>query len=201
MRPLLIIGIVISLFLHFKNQDKQSLETDTLSTSQSAIEKKLPLNNPVKAIELKAEEESSNFMLPVAEQEEIELNNDDDEVAEVDTEEEFNIPWKEIEEGWRTELKDYLVKNDPDNADEIFKAYLAEKDAPVRGPALVGSVEESSDDVIVDYSDDSTSESRKEARMQEILGDHYKNIQALHKEYVESIQYLNQSEVKFSIAL
>lgn len=200
MRPLLILGIVISLFLHFKNQDKQSLETDTLSTSQSAIQKNFPIKTPEKAIEIQSDEETSNFMLPVTEQEEIEVNSND-EVAEVETEEEFNIPWKEIEEGWRTELKDYLVKNDPDNADEIFKAYLAEKEAPVRGPALMGSIEESSDDVIVDYSDDSNSESRKEERMQEILGDHYKNIQSLHKEYVESIQYLNQSEVKFSIAL
>jgi hypothetical protein len=201
MRPLLIIGIVISLLLHFTNQHNSSVETDLLNTRQSSIQRPVIKNNFSQSTEKKLEVTKSNFKLPdVAVEDDLEIMANDD-VAQVENDEEFNIPWKEIEEGWRAELKDYLVKNDPDNAEEIFNTYLKEKDAPLRGPALVGAAEENSEGAIVEYSDNASTEDRKEERLQELLGDHYKGIKALHKEYVESIQYLNNSEVKFSIAL
>lgn len=201
MRPLLIIGIVISLVLHFTNQHTSSVESDSLSTLQSSIQKPVIKKSDFLTREKRVEVTDSNFKLSdVAEELDVELMANDD-VAQVENDEEFNIPWREIEEGWRAELKDYLVKNDPDNAEEIFNAYLKEKDAPVRGPALVDSAEENEDGAIVEYSNTASTEDRKEERLQELLGDHYKGIKALHKEYVESIQYLNNSEVKFSIAL
>jgi hypothetical protein len=183
------------------NQHNSSVETDSLNTRQSSVQRTVIKNNFSQSTENKVEVTKSNFKLPdVAVDYDLEIMANDD-VAQVENDEEFNIPWKEIEEGWRAELKDYLVKNDPDNAEEIFNAYLKEKDASVRGPALVGAAEENAEGAIVEYSDNASTEDRKAERLQELLGDHYNGIKALHKEYVESIQYLNNSEVKFSIAL
>ena len=37
--------------------------------------------------------------------------------------------------------------------------------------------------------------------LKEIFGNHYSQVESLHKEYVDSVQYLNRSPVKFSISL
>jgi hypothetical protein len=122
----------------------------------------------------------------------------EDEVYEEDV---TQLPWEDIEAGWKTHLKEFLVGLDPDKAEEMFTAYLEEKKKYLEK---------------VEFSDKSLSDPQTGAdgeselsefdrlhveNLREIFGEHYSQVESIHKDYVDSVQYLNRSQVKFSISL
>jgi hypothetical protein len=207
MRTLILIGFFACLYLHFQKQDAVVEQLDVLSTKQSALKK---IDQP--KVELPA---ITHIQTPTQ-------NNENNEsvqmITDADIGEEYSeddlsqLPWDDIEEGWKTHLKDYLVSVDPEKADEMFSAYMEEKKKYVErvdfSDAESGVTEDaaapataSSDPLVEHDTKESSIEDSHEANLKEIFGDHYSQVESLHKEYVESVQYLNRSSVKFSISL
>jgi len=207
MRTLLGLGIFICLFLHFNKREEKITKIDSLSMKQSAAkvipDKTTPAAPVVKVVEPKIEVQKTakknNFP------EETELDTE-----EYTAEDMAQIPWAEIEEGWRNHLKEFLLSADPYKGEEIFSAYLGatqkysqrvdyvededmtfvEEDSSVQADPLVGLDDNSYDP-----------EASHTNTLKDIFGDLYPQVEALHKEYVESIQYLNRSSAEISISL
>lgn len=208
MRTLILIGFFACLYLHFQKQDAVVEQLDVLSTKQAAL-KKLPQAK----VELPT---ITHIQTPTQDNE----NNDSVQmISEADVAQEYSeddlsqLPWDDIEEGWKTHLKDYLVSVEPEKADEMFSAYMEEKKKYVErvdfSDAEAGVTEEAPKTAAADSSDPLVEHDGKEGdlershqdNLKEIFGDHYSQIESLHKEYVDSVQYLNRSSVKFSISL
>ena len=202
MRTLIILSFFVCIYLHFQSKKTEEHQIDTLSTKQSSIKKIAPVtaqppsvsnnqlasNNPV----------SSHF-----------VSSDSDQlIAEGDIQEDYDeddlsqLPWDDIEEGWKTHLKEFLVNADPEKADDMFKAYMEEK------KKYVERVDFTDQEATAD-AEPSIEEDGKEGELErlhaenlkDIFGDNYSKVESLHQEYVESVQYLNRSSVKFSISL
>jgi hypothetical protein len=127
----------------------------------------------------------------------------EDEMSEDDIYEEdvTQLPWEDIEAGWKTHLKEFLTGLDPDKAEEMFTAYLEEKKKYLEKV-------EFSDKSISDPQTGTDTEAELSdfdrlhvENLREIFGEHYSQVESIHKDYVDSVQYLNRSQVKFSISL
>ena len=203
MRTLVILSLVACIYLHFRSREAEVVQLDTLSFKQSSIKK---IAAP--QIKLPAVVEST-MTLPVSGF--VESDNDPM-ITQADVTEEFDeddlsqLPWDDIEEGWKTHLKEFLVSVDPEKAEEMYSAYLEEKKKYVERVDFTdqdGAVEnEASSDPLVEHdANEGELERTHNENLKEIFGDNYSKVESLHQEYVESVQYLNRSSVKFSISL
>lgn len=177
-----------------------------IATQQSAIkhvrpERKISLDE--KMIQTNpAVEEKVAFAAPAEE-----FITDED-LAQVESDDEMTaLPWDDIDEGWKSQLKEYLVSIDPEKGEEMFSAYLEEKKKYVErvdfSDSETGVSEDLSaaDAVVEQDSKEGELERIHLQNLKDIFGDHFSQVEALHKEYVESIQYLNRSSQKFSVTL
>ncbi len=139
-------------------------------------------------------------------------SDNDPMITQADVTEEFDeddlsqLPWDDIEEGWKTHLKEFLVSVDPEKAEEMYSAYLEEKKKYVERVDFTdqdGAIENaaSSDPLVEHDANEGELERTHNENLKEIFGDNYSKVESLHQEYVESVQYLNRSSVKFSISL
>lgn len=134
-------------------------------------------------------------------------SEDDQVVSSADVEEEYDdddlsqLPWDDIEEGWKTHLKEFLTNADPEKAEEMFAAYLEEKKKYVERVDFTDGEGTQSDLTVEEDGKEGELERVHSENLREIFGDNYSKIQSLHQEYVDSVQYLNRSSVKFSISL
>ena len=201
MKYFLLMGFFLCLFLHFRTSG--TVEHDSLNTAQAAIKKASPAAPAIQRIaEAKKQPQSEEV---VAESEEQSAEAEEPSfVAESD----YAIPWDEIEEGWKNELKAFLLEVDPEGGEEMFNAYLEEKKKfAERVDTSERSVETTDGEAsrslaVVEY--DARSEEIERSHqdnLKDIFGDHYSAIKSLHSDYVESVQYLNRSDVQFSISL
>lgn len=187
-----------------------SPKEDALSIKQSAVQKapliKVPLPTP--KIEISDKEAIPTFS-SVATSFVSEDEFEDEEEEESDGEDLSQLPWSDIEDGWKNNLKEYLVSIDPEKADEMFSAYMDEKkkfaervDFSDANATVAEDAASSTDEALVegDSKEDELQRAHTE-NLKEIFGDHFSHVESLHKEYVESVQYLNRSSVKFSISL
>ena len=133
-------------------------------------------------------------------------------VSQADVTEEFDeddlsqLPWDDIEEGWKTHLKEFLVSVDPEKAEDMYSAYLEEKKKYVERVDFTDQDEAvetaaSSEPLVEHDANEGELERTHTENLKEIFGDNYSKVESLHQEYVESVQYLNRSSVKFSISL
>jgi hypothetical protein len=207
MRTLILIGFFACLYLHFQKQDAVVEQLDVLSTKQSALKKMDQAKVDLPAI--------THIQTPTQNNESVEsvhMITDADLGEEYSEDDLSQLPWDDIEEGWKTHLKDYLVSVDPEKADEMFSAYMEEKkkyvervdfsdtESGVTEDAAASTIA-SSDPLVEHDGKEGDLENSHQANLKEIFGDHFSHIESLHKEYVESVQYLNRSSVKFSISL
>ncbi len=177
------------------------MQTDSLSTKQSSIKKISPLKSAlperVQLETLSAGSAISGFV----------ESEDDLTVSSADVEEEYDdddlsqLPWDDIEEGWKTHLKEFLVNADPEKAEEMFAAYLEEKKKYVERVDFTDGEGTQSDLTVEEDGKEGELEQVHSENLKEIFGDNYSKIQSLHQEYVDSVQYLNRTSVKFSISL
>jgi hypothetical protein len=202
MRTLIILSFFGCIYLHFQSRKAEVQHLDTLSTKQSSIknivsqkvqlpsisDNKVTSNNPV----------SSNF----------DSSDDDQFIAEGDAQESYDeddlsqLPWDDIEEGWKTNLKEFLVNADPEKADDMFKAYMEEKKKYVERVDFTDQDGTAGAEPAIEEDGKEGELERLHAEnLKDIFGDNYSKVEALHQEYVESVQYLNRSSVKFSISL
>jgi hypothetical protein len=203
MRTLVILSLVACIYLHFRSREVEVVQLDTLSFKQSSIKK-----IPTPQIKLPAVAEST-MTLPVSGF--VESDNDPM-VSQADVTEEFDeddlsqLPWDDIEEGWKTHLKEFLVSVDPEKAEEMYSAYLEEKKKYVERVDFTDQDEAvetaaSSEPLVEHDANEGELERTHTENLKEIFGDNYSKVESLHQEYVESVQYLNRSSVKFSISL
>ena len=179
-------------------------QLDVLSTKQAALKKmdqpKVELPT-ITHIQTPTQDNDNNDSVQMISEADVASEYSEDDLSQ--------LPWDDIEEGWKTHLKDYLVSVDPEKAEAMFSAYMEEKKKYVErvdfSDAEAGVTEDSttvsSDPLIEQDGKEGDLESSHQANLKEIFGDHFNHIESLHKEYVESVQYLNRSSVKFSISL
>jgi hypothetical protein len=132
----------------------------------------------------------------------------DADIQDYDEDDLSQLPWDDIEEGWKTNLKEFLVSVDPEKAEDMLNAYLEEKkkyvervDFTDETPVEEGAAVAATDPLAESDAKEGELERMHTENLKEIFGDHYSQVQALHQEYVDSVQYLNRSSVKFSISL
>lgn len=204
MRPLLLVGFFICIGLHFLTR-KGEVPHDS-QASHSSISQKKEIRKvakaPVEHIEQKivtvASVERPVLSAPVEREEVTEDYVSDDEINA--------LPWDDIEEGWKHQLKEFLISMDPERGEEMFAAYLEEKKKYVDRidfkDTEYGVSAEADTDSLIEYDAQYEGlEVRHRENLQEIFGDYFSQVEALHSEYVDSIQYLNRTTTKISFSL
>jgi hypothetical protein len=204
MKALLILGFIGCIYLHFKSQGNEVLQLDSLSTKQSAIKNQYKNKDRLPAISIVQKNTPSPSVASTG----FVPSEDDQMITEADVQQDYDeddlsqLPWDDIEEGWKTHLKEFLVSVDPEKADEIFTAYMEEKKKYVERVDFTDQdVSENSAPIVEDDAKEGELERLHAENLKEIFGDNYSKVESLHQEYVDSVQYLNRSSVKFSISL
>lgn len=204
MRTLLILGFFTCIFLHFQSKKSEVQHLDSLSTKQSAIKNIVPqkVKRPDLSIALQNSPAPASTGFVPSDNETMITDADLQQDQDYDEDDLSQLPWDDIEEGWKTHLKEYLVSLDPEKADEMFTAYMEEKKKYVeRVDFTEQDVAASSESVVEEDGKEGELERIHTENLKDIFGDNYSKIESLHQEYVESVQYLNRSSVKFSISL
>jgi hypothetical protein len=205
MRNGLLIIFVLCLYFHFQSRKDKIVEEDSINLKQSAV--RSPDLAPKRSLQNIQDSQPATHLVESS-QENIALNENElineSDLSEEDEsydEDVTQLPWEDIEAGWKTHLKEFLVGIDPEKADEMFTAYLEEKKKYLEKV-------EFSDKGISGHGDLSDSESEltefdqsHKENLREIFGDYYSQVESIHKDYVDSVQYLNRSQAKFSISL
>jgi hypothetical protein len=182
------------------------VETDVIRTQQSAIKRDIQ-STPGVAKMADLETSVENEIALVAESKSTEEFIDDEDLSEIENDDELTaLPWDDIDEGWKSQLKEYLVSVDPEKGEEMFQAYLEEKKRYVERVDFTENGESVSEDlnneaVVETDAKEGELERIHQQNLKDIFGDHMTQVEALHKEYVESIQYLNRTSAKFSVTL
>jgi hypothetical protein len=201
MRNLVIISFFVCIYLHFQSRKPEVVQTDSLSTKQSSIKKISPTNSAHPAVDPIENLSGSSAISGFVESEEDQIVSSADVEEEYDDDDLSQLPWDDIEEGWKTHLKEFLVNADPEKAEEMFAAYLEEKKKYVERVDFTEGDGTQSDLTSEEDGKEGELERVHSENLREIFGDNYSKIQSLHQEYVDSVQYLNRSSVKFSISL
>ena len=208
MRAVLLLSFFICIFLHFKSKNADPSQVDSINVRQSSVKKMaIPQPELPSFVETPA---ATAINLSQVDTDHAQLISDAElEQDEYDDEDLTQLPWDDIEEGWKTHLKEFLTGVDPEKAEEMYSAYMEEKkkfiervDFSERDGGVADDLAPSADGPVVE-SDVKAGELERmhSENLKEIFGDHYSQVESLHKEYVDSVQYLNRSSVKFSISL
>ena len=194
MRHLVLLSFFICLFLHFQSSYNESQESDTLSTQQSALTK--PTIKAAKLPKITAILEKNPKIKTVKAEKQVAANDYQD----YEEDDLSQLPWDDIEEGWKTQLKEFLVSVEPEKADDMFAAYLEEKKKYVE--RIDFSDQDTAPDAFVEHDGNQGEVERLHAEnLKDIFGVHYSQVEFLHRDYVDSVQYLNRTTVKFTISL
>jgi hypothetical protein len=195
MKKLLLIGFFTAIYLHMQGTSVPS-QSDEVELKQSSIDRTRP---EIKSSSITEQDTTQPTVAPVEEEYSSATNFiSEDEMNQIEAEAEMtSLPWDEIDEGWKSQLKEYLFSVDPERAQEMFEAYLREKSKYVDQVDFTASDSQDTED----ETRDKEREQLHRNILQEIFGEYFPDIEALHSEYVESIQYLNRSGVKFSVTL
>jgi len=180
-------------------------QSDVIQTRQSSIRRLAPTSkiSPPASTRLIVESEVRNSPEKSMESETI----SEEDLAHLESDDEItSLPWDDIDEGWKNQLKEYLTSVDPEKGEEMFQAYLEEKKKYVERVDFSDSdstitEDTSADAIIEDDQKEGELERIHVQNLKDIFGDHFPQVESLHKEYVESIQYLNRSSTKFSVTL
>jgi hypothetical protein len=205
MRKVLLFAFFACIYLHFQHRGSH-VQSDVIVVKQSALKREVPSR---KASQLPSISNSLFSEAPKTSETIISgldrLN--EEELAQIDSEDELtSLPWDEIDEGWKTHLKEFLTGHDPEKGEEIFQAYLEEKKKYVERVQYSDSDSGIQEDLLADaVSEQDDKEGELERihlmNLKDIFGEHFTQVENLHKEYVESIQYLNRTQAKFSVTL
>lgn len=113
------------------------------------------------------------------------------------------VPWEEIRNGWRTDLKEFLIEADPDRGEEIFSAYMeesesfeAEIDALNKESEKAGKEAKSDFDTLIGQL-----EVRHEEKLKEILGNYYAEVTDRHQQYNASLDEYNAGTEQVSVGV
>ncbi|MES2526182.1 MAG: hypothetical protein V4598_03820 [Bdellovibrionota bacterium] len=120
-----------------------------------------------------------------------EIEPDGSEIAHVD-----EVPWDEIKQGWKNDLKEFLMEADPDHGEETYTAYLEESESfEAEIDSLSREAEKAGKEARQDFETlIGQLEVKHEEKLKEILGAYYSDVTDRHQQYNASIQYMNRSD-------
>ena len=202
---MILVAFFACIYLHFRTSESVE-QSDVIATQQSAIKHLRPQRTV--SVDEKMIPADALMEEKVALSSPTEDFITDEDLAQVESDDEMTaLPWDDIDEGWKNQLKEYLVSIDPEKGEEMFSAYLEEKKKYVERVDFTDAESGVSEDmnapdlVVEQDSKEGELERIHVQNLKDIFGDHFNQVEALHKEYVESIQYLNRSSQKFSVTL
>jgi hypothetical protein len=160
--------------------------TDTIDTKVSAIRRETPLTRDMLA--------KGNFEDREEIQEQERVSEDDSEPAYAVVEEQapliesVSIADNEIEEEWHQELKNLMIRLEPEEGEAMFDAYVKEVSAhKAELAALSGEGVEMSDELLNEIN------RKSEARLDEILGTHSEEVNQFLGEFVDAVKQQNRA--------
>ncbi len=120
-----------------------------------------------------------------------EIEPNGSEIAHID-----EVPWDEIKQGWKNDLKEFLMEVDPDHGEEIYNAYQEESES---FEAEIDSLSREAEKAAKEAKQDFETligqlEVKHEEKLKEILGAYYSDVTDRHQQYNSSIQYMNRSD-------
>lgn len=195
MKRLIILCLISAAFIYnILPQPEGTPQIDQIRTKMAAVRQEAETIKPavhritaaveeeVKVVEASAVSENAATA---------ELVDDESELAHTD-----EVPWEDIKNGWRTDLKNFLIDTDPEHGEEIFSAYMEESET---FEAEVDALNKEAEKAAVESRQDFENligqlEVRHEERLKEILGAYYSEVTDRHVQYNQSIQYLNRSD-------
>ncbi len=120
-----------------------------------------------------------------------EIEPDGSAIAHVD-----EVPWDEIKQGWKADLKEFLIDADPDHGEETYTAYLEESESfEAEIDSLSREAEKAGKEARQDFETlIGQLEVKHEEKLKEILGAYYSDVTDRHQQYNASIQYMNRSD-------
>ncbi len=199
--------IVFFLALYtFLPRRQKGVTIDSIKTKLSAIQNSRPLQKQMALTQIQSKNNDETSDAEV--EPEISSNEDEAEI-QVAQASDSSVPWEELQKGWENDLKDTLIRLEPEDGEVIFNAYLQEKenhqteldnlfqdksagvdktrapsDVPSDFDQMVGQVDQ-----------------KHQERLKEILGAHFDEINKRHDEYEESIQHANRDNAEISIGI
>jgi hypothetical protein len=187
----LVLTIILTTSLYLVTKDKRTEvpKIDSIKVKISAPQRNEVHENLSRPVKLVEETILPNQLL--------DPKDDNFDTSEDDSSEPYRGPavegvaLKDLEEGWNAELKDLLMRLEPAEAEEIYKAYLEEQEGhQAQLDALVNEKHQKSSDEGVAEIDQLTEqlEQRHNDRMKEILGAHYQAVQDHFEQYMDSVQ-------------
>ena len=187
------IALFTGLLYTFVPKPEPVVQIDEIKSKVSAIKRA-----PLPKVEEPIQEMEGG---PVAQETEAPLmaespSPEEESTSSEDSSESQSVPWNELEQGWFAELKDQLVRLDPEEGEAIYSSYMSEKekyqtevDAIYKERANLTQKEAALEfDAIMSEID-----RKHEERLKEILGRHFDEVMTRQEEYLESMQYLSHS--------
>jgi hypothetical protein len=106
------------------------------------------------------------------------------------------VPWEDLKQGWRIDLRDFLLEADRERGEEIYTSYMEESESfEAEVDALAKEAEKAGKEGRQDFENViGQLEVRHEEKLKEILGNYYSEVTDRHQQYNTSIQYLNRSD-------
>ncbi len=202
MMSLFILFFVAFYYFYPQKQTGQSIDSVKLKLSahrKPEIVRKTVIEQKETAKEAEVETTS------VEEQIDAQYASADDEAL---TGEEQSVAWDEVQKGWETEVKEALIRLEPEDGETIYNAYLAEKENhQAEVDALFADNRQTEKNrmpsvVPVEVDEVMTQlDSKHEDRLKEIFGSHFDEISKKHQEYQESIQHLSHDNGDLQIGI
>jgi hypothetical protein len=199
-----IIGLTlffVGIFYYFTPESSRPpLEKDILSVKESAPRRLIP-REPPKNTPAPSPKKIASAAPPVTAAPEPKSAPAD--YAELSDE----IPWEHLEKSWQNELKDFLIRLEPERGEKLYAEYLSEKD---KYRAELAELLQERDEI----GTEELSTSREYERLIEnlgvkhqesirmVFGEYFEDIKYRHQEFIDSIQYYNRSvEADYTIGV
>lgn len=195
MKRLIILCLISAAFIYnILPQPEGTPQIDQIRTKMAAVRQQSETVRPALHRITAAVEQETHLVDPSSISESAavaELAPDQTEIAHTD-----EVPWEDLKNGWRNDLKEFLIESDPDQGEEIFNAYMEESESfEAEVDALNKEAEKAAKESRQDFENlIGQLEVRHEEKLKEILGAYYSEVTDRHQQYNSSIQYMNRSD-------
>jgi hypothetical protein len=199
--------IVFFLALYsFLPRRQKGVTIDSIKTKLSAIQNTRPAQKQMALTQIQPEKKNDSND---ADNGPVVSSNEDESEIQVAQAADSSVPWEELQKGWENDLKDTLIRLEPEDGEVIFNSYLQEKEN--HQTELDGLFQDKSAGVDKTRAPSEVStdfdqmvgqvDQKHQERLKEILGAHYDEINKRHDEYEESIQHTNRDNAEISIGI
>lgn len=196
----------LALYYWLSPEEKAVSEIDIVEIKQSATKRAHPVTEPVKLApppkiietaerRIGAEEPLKDR---IADEYRVsDLPRDDEDYYDQDQlVHQDEVPWDEIRDGWRDQLKEMLFELDPVNGESIYAAYQAETNAYESELENISQSQTAESEYLM-----GELEARHQEKLRQIFGPYYRDVTDQHSHYNSSIQHLNRSPNSYAVGV